>query len=196
MSTIYLDPVAMDATAGAIGEHAKEVDVAIGDLETACAAEVPPSLAGWLTDELRDIAVHARLAELVYVVAALETALRAQQIQADQSLATAIPAVGAPAPALPASGFVLGAPSTTTYVTPSAPATGFVLDVDPVFDPSGNGYLLNNVPLYFPVTSGTYSGGVAPSGNSRIVEENIMTQQLIRMEAKSWSALNRSMSRF
>jgi hypothetical protein len=94
MSTIYLDPVAMDATAGAIGEHAREVGAAIGDLETTCSAEVPPSLAGWLAEELRDITVHARLAELLYVVAALDTALRAQQIQADQSLAMAWPPVG------------------------------------------------------------------------------------------------------
>jgi hypothetical protein len=196
MSTIYLDPVAMDATAGAIGEHAREVDAAVADLETTCSAEVPPALAGWLAAELRDIAVHARLAELVYVVAALETALRAQQIQADQSLATAIPAVGAPAPALSADGFVLGVPGTTSYAPPAAPATGFVLDVDPVFDPSGNGYVLNNGPRYYPVTPGTYSGGVAPSGNSRIVEEQTMTLRLMNIERDSWSALNRSMSRY
>ena len=94
MSTIYLDPVTMDATAGAIGEHAQEVGAAVGDLETACTAEVPPSLAGWLAEELRDITVHARLAEVLYVVAALDTALRAQQIQTDQSLATAWPPWG------------------------------------------------------------------------------------------------------
>jgi hypothetical protein len=91
MSTIYLDPLAMDAVAGAISEHAREVDAAIGDLESVCAAEVPPSLAGWLGEELRDIAVHARLAEVLYVVAALDTALRAGQIRADQSLAVAWP---------------------------------------------------------------------------------------------------------
>jgi hypothetical protein len=196
VSTIYLDPVAMDATAGAIGEHAREVGAAVGDLETTCAAEVPPSLAGWLAAELRDIAVHARLAELVYVVAALETALRAQQIQADQSLATAIPAVGAPATALSADGFVLGVPGTTSYAPPAAPATGFVLDVDPVFDPSGNGYVLNTGPFFHPVTFGSYSGGVAPSGNSRIVEEQTMTLRLMGIERNSWSALNRSMSRY
>lgn len=95
MSTIYLDPVRMDATAAAISEHAKELDAAIADLEMACTAEVPPSLAGWLAEELRDINVHAHLAELLYVVAALDTALRAQQIQADQSLATAWPPLGA-----------------------------------------------------------------------------------------------------
>jgi hypothetical protein len=94
MSTIYLDPVAMDATAGMISEHAHEVDAAVADLEVACSAEVPPSLAGWLAEELRDIAVHVRLAEVLYVVAALDTALRAQQMQADQSLAMAWPPLG------------------------------------------------------------------------------------------------------
>jgi hypothetical protein len=94
MSTIYLDPVAMDATAGAIGQHAAEVGAAIVDLETTCSAEVPPSLAGWLAEELRDIAVHVRLAEVLYVVAALDTALRAQQMQTDQSLAMAWPPLG------------------------------------------------------------------------------------------------------
>jgi hypothetical protein len=108
MSTIYLDPLAMDAVAGAIGEHAREVHAAIADLESVCAAEVPPSLAGWLGEELRDITVHARLAELVYVVAALDTALRAQQIQADQSLTVAWPGptvsvVGGTGPAIAAS---------------------------------------------------------------------------------------------
>jgi hypothetical protein len=91
MNAIYLDPVDMDATAGAIGEHAREVDAAIADLEGVCAAEVPPSLTDWLAAELRDIAVHARLAELLYVIAALDTTLRADQIQADQSLAVAWP---------------------------------------------------------------------------------------------------------
>jgi hypothetical protein len=94
MSTIYLDPVAMDATAGMISDHAYEVDAAVADLEAACSAEVPPSLAGWLAEELRDIAVHVRLAEVLYVVAALDTALRAQQIQTDQSLAAAWPPLG------------------------------------------------------------------------------------------------------
>jgi hypothetical protein len=108
MSTIYLDPLAMDAVAGAIGEHARQVDAAIADLESVCAAEVPPSLAGWLGEELRDITVHARLAEVLYVAAALDTALRAQQIQADQSLAVAWPGpeisvVGGTGPAIAAS---------------------------------------------------------------------------------------------
>lgn len=96
MNTIYLDPVDMDATAGAIGEHAREVEAAIADLESACAVEVPAPLADWLVEELRDITVHTRLAELLYVVAALDTAFRAQQVQADQSLATSLPSLDSP----------------------------------------------------------------------------------------------------
>lgn len=93
MSAIFLDPVQMDATAGAIGQHAREAETLVVDLESACSAVVPPSLAGWLADELRDIAVHVRMVALLYTVAALDTALRAQQIQADQSLATAAPSL-------------------------------------------------------------------------------------------------------
>lgn len=96
MSAIYLDPEAMDATAGAVREHAREVDAAVAALETTCSADVPPSLAGWLADELHDIAATARLASLLYAVAALDTAVRAQEVRADQSLASVWPALDAP----------------------------------------------------------------------------------------------------
>ena len=96
MSTIYLDPAAMDATAGAIGEHARQVEDVVATLETACCANVPAHLATWLAEELHDIALTSRLSALLYTVAALDTALRAQQISADQSLATAWPALDAP----------------------------------------------------------------------------------------------------
>lgn len=92
MSAIYLDPVQMDATAGVVGDHAREVETAVAGLEWTYAAQVPASLAGWLAEELRDIAVHARMSALLYVVAAVDTALRAQQIRTDQSLAIAVPA--------------------------------------------------------------------------------------------------------
>lgn len=96
MSTIYLDPVAMDSTAGAVGQHAREVDDVIATLETACCANVPAHLAGWLAEELHDIALNCRLAALLYTVAALDTAMRGQQIAADQSLAAAWPSLDAP----------------------------------------------------------------------------------------------------
>jgi hypothetical protein len=131
MSAIYLDPAAMDDTAGAVAEHAREVDTAIGDLESACAAEVPPSLAGWLADELHDIAVHARLAEVLYLVAALDTALRAQQIQADQSLATALPALDAPALCEVITSYDPGVLHGTAVVTGTRPWDTSVTFVDP-----------------------------------------------------------------
>lgn len=98
MSTIFLDPVQMDATAGHIGEHVNELTTLTADLETACSAAVPASIAGWLAEELRDITVTARMIALLYSVAALDTAQRAQQIQADQSLATAAPSLASASP--------------------------------------------------------------------------------------------------
>jgi hypothetical protein len=95
MSTILLDPVRMDATAGAVGEHAQEIQTLTSTLQSACFADVPLSLAGWLAEELHEIAVHAQLVALLYTVAALDTALRAQQIQADQSLVAAQPELAA-----------------------------------------------------------------------------------------------------
>lgn len=96
MSTIFLDPVTMDATAGAIGEHAQEIQTTTSTLESACSADVPLSLAGWLAEELHDIAVQAQMVALLYCLSALDTALRAQQIQADQSLVAAQPVFASP----------------------------------------------------------------------------------------------------
>lgn len=94
--SIYLEPVSMDATAGAIGDHAREVEDLVDDLEATCSADVPVALAAWLAEELREITVHARLAQLLWLLAALDTAVRAQQIQADQSLATVLGYTEAP----------------------------------------------------------------------------------------------------
>jgi hypothetical protein len=97
MSTIFLDPVAMDATAAAIADHGREVESLAATLEAACTAEVPAHLAAWLAEELRDIAVVSRLAAVLYQVAAIDTAMRAQQIRIDQSLVTALPGLATPA---------------------------------------------------------------------------------------------------
>jgi hypothetical protein len=91
MSTIFLDPVQMDATAGAVGEHAREAEAVVSDLQSTCSAAVPLSIAGWLGEELEEITVTVRLVSVLYTLAALDTALRAQQIQADQSLVAAGP---------------------------------------------------------------------------------------------------------
>jgi hypothetical protein len=148
MSTIYLDPAAMDATAGAIGEHAREVDSAIADLETTCTAAVPPSLAGWLAEELRDITVNTRLAELLYVVAALDTARRAQQLQADQSLATTWPHLADP----------LAGQVTTTY------DLGAVLAGATVVGGTGPSFT-NDFPVSGPaIVGGNYLGATPAPG--------------------------------
>ena len=132
MSTIYLDPIQMDTTAGAVGEHAREILASADTVETACRADAPASLAGWLADELREIATSMRMVALLYTVAALDTGLRAQEIQADQSLVSATPSLvttGATAVDAPAAGggFVLGLPGTTSYVPLAGPQEGFVL---------------------------------------------------------------------
>lgn len=96
MGAIYLDPIGMDTTAGHIGEHANELRTLASTLESACSAVVPVSLAGWLAEELGGIAVQAHIVVLTYTVAAIDTALRARQIQGDQSLVAAQPALAAP----------------------------------------------------------------------------------------------------
>lgn len=196
MSAVFLDPDQMDATANAVTAHAAEVEAAARDLEGVGAGAVPPALAGWLESELADIATTVRVTAVLYLVAAMDTIMRAEAMRTNQSLATAFPNLGTATPAFAETGFVLGAPGTTSYSPPAALNTVFVLDVDPVRDPSGNGYLLNNVPIYHPVTPGTYSGGAAASGGSRLVEEQTMTLRLIGMEAISGANANRSMSRY
>jgi hypothetical protein len=149
MSTIFLDPVAMDATAGAIGEHAREIQTSVSTLESTCSADVPLSLTGWLAEELHDIAVQAQLVALLYTLAALDTALRAQQIQADQSLVAAQPAlisapvdlgavlagsavIGGPSPYGVISGGIPG-PTTMTIGGPSDIGVVFGMSMGPSF---------------------------------------------------------------
>ena len=128
MSTIFLDPVQMDATAGHVGEHVQQVTALAGDLETACSAVVPTSLGAWLTEELHDIAVTVQMIALLYAVAALDTAQRAQQIQADQSLATAAPTF-TDAPLV--GSFVLGSATPATTTSTSSLGGGLFLGAAP-----------------------------------------------------------------
>lgn len=124
MTTIYLDPVAMDATAGAISDHAREAEAAWQGLETLGVAAAPLSLAGWLADELAEVALTLRMATVLYLVAALDTALRAQQIRADQSLATAVPTLASTSSAFTPT--VMGGYS--ALATTSGPTTAGLTD--------------------------------------------------------------------
>jgi hypothetical protein len=149
MSAIYADPIAMDATAGAIGEHAREVEGAVASLQTACSAQVPPAFTGWLAEELHEIETTVRLAALVYVVAALDTAVRAQQFQANQSLVTAWPPLGAPQTA-----------PTTSY------ELGLVLAGSTVVGGTGPAFV-NDFPGLGPtVVGGFFLGATSPNGVS------------------------------
>ena len=172
MSTIFLDPVQMDATAGHIGEHVNELTTLTADLETACSAAVPASIAGWLAEELRDIALTARMIALLYSVAALDTAQRAQQIQADQSLATAAPSLAATSPAFTGAPLVggFGAFASTTAGTGSTGsmvlggAGGYLpLDSTSISSGSSGSMVLGGPGVYLPLDSTKISSGSSGS---------------------------------
>jgi hypothetical protein len=130
MTADFLDPDQMDATANAIAAHAAEVESAARDLEGVGAVAVPPPLAGWLTSELADIATTVRVTAVLYLVAAMDTILRAESIRTNQSLATAFAPVGTVATAFAATGFVNGAVDTAGYAVPTydTGASGFYLN--------------------------------------------------------------------
>lgn len=150
MSAVFLDPVGMDATASAVTTHGSEVEALAQGLESLGVGSAPPSLAAWLADELGEIALTARMAALVYLLAALDTMTRAEAIRTNQSLVTAIPAVGAVTPAFADTGFVLGAVEPAPDPFTSGAATGgFLLgQVEPAtyVPTSGEGYFLGASP--------------------------------------------------
>lgn len=171
MSTVFLDPAAMDATASAVSSHASEAQAAILGLESLGVASAPPALAGWIAAELGEVALTLRMAALLYLVAALDTMTRAESIRADQSLVTATPTLAGTAAAFPGTGFVLGAVQRAADPFTSAPATGgFLLGQAqaPSYVPSAGlqaGFLLGasgpNTPLggYTPALGGSSSIG-------------------------------------
>jgi hypothetical protein len=189
MSAIYLDPDQMNLTASAISEHAREAEQAVAHLESTCSPEVPPELAAWLAQELADIAATAQMAAVLYLVAALDALTRAEAIRTNQSLVTA-------APALAGTGFALGHPGATSYVPLQATGSGFSLAGESFIDPAmaGQGYVLNNVPIYHPSSPGGTTSGPPTSSGSRILDENIMTRRLMNLELRSWTTYNKSMS--
>lgn len=89
MSSIILDPTSMLATAQVVGDNARLAGDTVASLQTTCSADVPAHLGAWLSDELHQIEVQATTVAVLYTAAALDTALRARQIQADQSLVAA-----------------------------------------------------------------------------------------------------------
>jgi hypothetical protein len=159
VSAVFLDPDQMDATANVITAHAAEVEAAARDLEGVGAGAVPPALAGWLESELADIATTVRVTAVLYLVAAMDTIMRAEAMRTNQSLATAFPTLGTVAPVYAdvplVGGLVLGQaqPADTSY-TSVASGNGFVLGE---VDTSGYG------PLTYGVGAPGFVLGQAPS---------------------------------
>ena len=95
MSTIWMDPVELKASATTLAENAMQIQETMTGTRTTCACEVPRSLIGWLDEELQAITVAALQVAVGYLEQALDVAQRGHQIQADQSLVTASPPLGA-----------------------------------------------------------------------------------------------------
>ncbi|SFC44745.1 hypothetical protein SAMN04487968_106223 [Nocardioides terrae] len=90
MTTIWMDPAELDGMAGQLNGQVTRLRSAVEGVHGTCMCAVPPALAGWLQEELTAIERDGTLATLAYLVAGLDIALRAQEITADQSLATAV----------------------------------------------------------------------------------------------------------
>ncbi len=95
MTTIWIEPTELKATAAQLAEQAMRIQETMTGTRTTCDCEVPRSLIGWLDAELVAVTEDALRVAVVYLQQAIDGATRANQIQADQSLATA---QAAPAP--------------------------------------------------------------------------------------------------
>lgn len=133
MTAMYLDPEQMATTATAVSTHVREAEAAVDGLEGLGAAAVPPELAGWLAQELREVALVVRMSALLYAVAALDALQRADQLRTNQSLALAVAAPGATSTAFAdtplVGGFVLGTATLAPdpFTAPASAGGGFVL---------------------------------------------------------------------
>lgn len=133
MTTVFLDPDQMDATGGAINEHAREVEAMATEVDGLAATSVPSSIAGWFAEEMHEIALSVRLGALLYLVATVDALQRAEAIRANQSLAAVVTAPASTTatfsgPAF-SSGFVLGEvqPAVDPFTSPASGGGGFVL---------------------------------------------------------------------
>lgn len=89
MTTIWMDPVELKSSAGTIAELAMQIQETIIGTRTTCMCEVPRSLVAWIDEELNAIAVGAMQVAVGYLQEAVDCAQRAQELEAEQSLAMA-----------------------------------------------------------------------------------------------------------
>ncbi len=130
MTTIWMDPTELKAGAATLAEQAMRIQETMTGTRTTCSCEVPRSLIGWLDDELVRITEDALRVAVTYLEQAVDIATRANQIQADQSLAAAqAPLIGGILPSVATIGG--GGP---VFVSGMAPMTATIGGGGPSFD--------------------------------------------------------------
>ncbi|WP_107764285.1 hypothetical protein [Nocardioides terrigena] len=86
-TAIWIDPVELTATSGALAEQAMRIQETVTGTRTTCTCEVPRSLIAWLDEELNAITVEALTVAVGYLQEALDCRQRAVELEAEQSLA-------------------------------------------------------------------------------------------------------------
>jgi hypothetical protein len=179
-----MDPAELRQTAAFLGEQAGQIQEAMTGTRTACSCDVPRSLVGWIDDELVQITESALVAAVAVVVAGLDCAVRAAEIETDQSLALAqstgleTSTVGGTAgsdfsfdPAEWLTTMTIGGPSAALFDT-TTPGAGWTVSTiggpsDSIFDPTlqGGAWTTSTIggPAYSLSTLGSLNG---PAGAS------------------------------
>jgi hypothetical protein len=89
MTTIWMDPVELTASAANLAELAMQIQETMTGTRTTCSCEVPRSLVAWIDEELNAITVGALQVAVGYLQEAIDCRQRAIELEAEQSLAMA-----------------------------------------------------------------------------------------------------------
>lgn len=89
MTTIWMDPVELTASAATLAELAMQIQETMTGTRTTCSCEVPRSLVAWIDEELNAITVGALQVAIGYLQEAIDCRQRAIELEAEQSLAMA-----------------------------------------------------------------------------------------------------------
>lgn len=89
MTTIWMDPVELTASAASLAELAMQIQETMTGTRTTCSCEVPRSLVAWIDEELNAITVGALQVAVGYLQEAVDCRQRAVELEAEQSLAMA-----------------------------------------------------------------------------------------------------------
>ena len=87
MTTIWMDPVELTASAATTAELAMRIQETMTGTRTTCSCDVPRSLVAWIDEELLAITVEALQVAVGYLQEAVDCRQRAMELEAEQSLA-------------------------------------------------------------------------------------------------------------